>query len=689
MYLIPDLDCRTAEILRTLCKNQTPLSATRIGQEIGSTARSVNYHLNRIKPWLKKNGISVISKPNFGIALDATVEQITELGETIQRYVYYSKGKRIYIILFALLTKDTPLQIQDFEEILSISRSTAINSLHEARAWLYDYHLMLKSKPNCGYWIEGKETNIREALYQCIMKGSCEFHLQNELMEFCFSGKSRSERYISFIGMVSEYFFDTNIFYINNLINTILDIKLSDRSNYSLILKLAIMISRCRQKKFISIMCPGLGDIKQKNEYYWAEFLGKRFSKYFDITIGLEEISFIIRFLIDSQTRRPLDKHSSESSELKDLDQKLCDAIDSFLCQVSKRLHPSLMLDAELKSNLALHLSNIYFRTDEFFPEDNPVIIEIKKEYPRIHTVVSQSIADSKMSILKKYPDEIGYLTIHIATALERLQYQKKENKTVLLVCNTGAASALLLKTKIQSEFPEIIIENVISYKDLLGRRNFRAIDFIISTIPLQIVHAPPILVVEPLLREKDIENLRKAFIKDNSETKSLATANEHEGPSLISLIDAELIRLNLIASGWEGATDKAGELLLNQNIIEKRYIISMKKTIREFGPFMVAWPGVALLHASHDSGARKLGMSLITLKKSVEFGHLENDPVDIVIALSIPSHSAISLALDQLNCMLSDQNAVRIIRSAQRSTIVLNQIMQFSQEPAFSSDTV
>ncbi len=499
-------------------------------------------------------------------------------------------------------------------------------------------------------------------------------------MEFCFSGKTKSERYFSFIGMVSEYFCKINYFYINNLINTIIDIKLSDRSNYSLILKLAIMISRCRKKKFISIICPGLGDIKQKHEYYWAEFLGKRFRDYFNITIGLEEISYIIQHLIDAQARRPLEQGLRESSDLKALDQKLSDAIDSFLCQVSKRLHPALMLDAELKSNLALHLKNIYFRTDEFFPEDNPVINEIKKEYPRIHAIVSQSIAESKMSVLKKYPDEIGYLTIHIATALERLQYQKKDNKTVLLVCNTGAASALLLRTKIQSEFPEIDIEKVISYKDLLGRRNFRGIDFIISTIPLQIVHAPPILIVEPLLREKDIENLRKAFIKDRTEKESLAEEKELEGPSLIRLIDAELIQLKINASGWEVATEKAGELLLRQNIIEKRYIQSMKKTIQEFGPFMVAWPGVALLHASHDSGSRKLGMSLVTLAKPVEFGHFENDPVDIVIAVSIPARSMISLALDQLNNMLSDHHAVTTIRSAQRSSVVLNQINHFSQ---------
>jgi mannitol/fructose-specific phosphotransferase system IIA component (Ntr-type) len=40
--------------------------------------------------------------------------------------------------------------------------------------------------------------------------------------------------------------------------------------------------------------------------------------------------------------------------------------------------------------------------------------------------------------------------------------------------------------------------------------------------------------------------------------------------------------------------------------------------------------------------------MSLVTQQIPVEFGHAENDPVDIIIALSIPQGYSIPMALDQ-----------------------------------------
>lgn len=51
----------------------------------------------------------------------------------------------------------------------------------------------------------------------------------------------------------------------------------------------------------------------------------------------------------------------------------------------------------------------------------------------------------------------------------------------------------------------------------------------------------------------------------------------------------------------------------------------------------MVVAPGVALAHARPEDGALQLGLAVATLREPVEFGHAENDPVDVVFAFGSP----------------------------------------------------
>jgi hypothetical protein len=90
---------------------------------------------------------------------------------------------------------------------------------------------------------------------------------------------------------IDGYLKEINFYYLNNILNTILDIHITDRNNYRLILRLAILIARIKRGGKIGLICPGLGDFKQKNEYYWVEFVTKRICKYYEISLGLEEVS--------------------------------------------------------------------------------------------------------------------------------------------------------------------------------------------------------------------------------------------------------------------------------------------------------------------------------------------------------------------------------------------------------------
>jgi PTS system ascorbate-specific IIA component len=90
-------------------------------------------------------------------------------------------------------------------------------------------------------------------------------------------------------------------------------------------------------------------------------------------------------------------------------------------------------------------------------------------------------------------------------------------------------------------------------------------------------------------------------------------------------------------AEDWRAAVRAASQLLVDVGAAEPRYVDRCIATVEELGPYMVVAPGVALAHARPEDGAVAVGLSAITLREQVEFGHAENDPVDVVFAFGSP----------------------------------------------------
>lgn len=129
--------------------------------------------------------------------------------------------------------------------------------------------------------------------------------------------------------------------------------------------------------------------------------------------------------------------------------------------------------------------------------------------------------------------------------------------------------------------------------------------------------------------------------------------------------IDESLIKTNIEIKDWIEAVKAAGELLLNNDIIEERFIDGMIKVVKEKGPYIVISKGLAIPHARPEDGAKKVGISIVTIRKPVNFGNKNNDPVKVVIALSsVDSESHIEL-LSNLVKILNDKEKFEVIKNA------------------------
>jgi PTS system ascorbate-specific IIA component len=143
----------------------------------------------------------------------------------------------------------------------------------------------------------------------------------------------------------------------------------------------------------------------------------------------------------------------------------------------------------------------------------------------------------------------------------------------------------------------------------------------------------------------------------------------------LITLLNEHTVRARVAVADWEQATEAVGQLLVDAGKIDAGYIEAMKRVLKELGPYAVIAPGIVLLHARPEDGVLSPCLGLITLTKPVEFGHSENDPVDIVLALGATDKKTHISALQQLAMLLGDEKGLELIRSAPDSRTLLENI--------------
>lgn len=163
------------------------------------------------------------------------------------------------------------------------------------------------------------------------------------------------------------------------------------------------------------------------------------------------------------------------------------------------------------------------------------------------------------------------------------------------------------------------------------------------------------------------------------------------EGPAseihLGSMLTEKAIKVRVRVKSWEEAVGRAGEILVEDGAVEDRYIEAMRRVLKEMGPYAVIAPGIVLLHARPEDGVNRPCLAVMTLETPVPFGHSQNDPVDLVVAFGAVDKKAHLSALQELARVLSDQAAVKRIRTAPDCRAVLAIVRSFVAEPGPRSE--
>jgi PTS system ascorbate-specific IIA component len=95
----------------------------------------------------------------------------------------------------------------------------------------------------------------------------------------------------------------------------------------------------------------------------------------------------------------------------------------------------------------------------------------------------------------------------------------------------------------------------------------------------------------------------------------------------------------------WEEAVTAAAQPLLRDGAIKPEYIDHMISSIKEYGPYIVIAPNIAMPHAQGDIGVNETSFSFLKLNKPVHFSDSsEHDAQLIFVLASVDSASHLGL---------------------------------------------
>jgi len=132
-------------------------------------------------------------------------------------------------------------------------------------------------------------------------------------------------------------------------------------------------------------------------------------------------------------------------------------------------------------------------------------------------------------------------------------------------------------------------------------------------------------------------------------------------------ILENKTFALQEKAQTWQQAVKKSVDLLVACGCAEACYYDAILNSVKEYGPYFVIAPGIAMPHARPEQGALKIGFSLVSLAQPLNFGNATNDPVDLILCITAPDKEALNeKVIVEVMDLFDNENALKHLRSAQ-----------------------
>lgn len=474
---------RQEELMQILLKSTEPITTSNLAKILNVSSRTIRTDLAKVESEVLTNGLTLEKKPHIGVWIEGTIEQKDRLFLNItgkQKNIEpYTKEYRRSSILVHILLENNKIYLDQFAEIFFVSRSTIEKDLIWISDWLKEHNLQLLKKSNEGFYVEGNEENIRNAVGL----------LANEL-----NGKEMS------IESLLETYLDMDIKAVEDIVytwNHSYEMGLSEVNIDNLAFHASIMLVRIAQKK--SLKANQFNELNSNEFSYKQEFneLIQELSGYSKMDIPKAESDYLLMHLYGMYLNEPSFIENSLLNDLRIVAERIG---EDFIKNLDQIVALDLASNVQFKQSLILHLLPTVYRLKYGLNLYNPLLSEIKTNYPG-----SYSMAKLINSSFEKYlgieasEEEVAYVALHISIVVE----QSSDQIQAAVVCSMGIGVSRFLSVKLNENFPNI--EFIHCSSDEIQK--IESCKYILSTVKLNIDRS--YLMINPLLKDIDIERIR------------------------------------------------------------------------------------------------------------------------------------------------------------------------------------
>lgn len=390
-------------------------------------------------------------------------------------------------------TDKDTIKLEDLADSMYVSLSTVKNDLKEVKKILNEYNLKISSKHKQGICIEASEEDI---------------------IKFIINYSNKVDNSLSIKDFLN-----------NNIIENLFSIKkiLLDTLSYE-----NMILTDNEFKNIVNYISIYL----IRNNTNQSDFIKEYIKKY------------------KSKKEKPI----SEDEQLL-----IRKAIKEFCRDLNIATSINLSHDKIFEECLFNHICNLYKRADLGINQYEITAGEIKLKYPfpfELGKIAKKTI--EKNLNMEISEDEVENIALHIGGALERIDKrdEKKVYKTII-VCTSGVGTSMLIKSKLENIFKGKleIIKVIPSY--LIDYINVLDIDFVISTVEVNLENVN-VIKVSPMLTDKEIKLIEKY----------IETENVYIDLDIQNLFSSELFFKDIKAETRSQVID-----IMSKKLVEKGYI--------------------------------------------------------------------------------------------------------------------
>lgn len=465
---------RQNEIIKLLNQYHI-LSADKIAKMLNVSTKTIRNEIHKINSSLNLNYI--ISQKGTGYLINEQIQLEKE---------YASEQNIQYLILKKILNHDF-YNFYELADELFISESNLQRYIKRVNEIIQKRNSSIKiCRQRNQLYLNGTETEKRQITT---------YFLMNELNQYNFN-----------LSMYQSLFLRIDILELQKIItefNNAHHLNLRDVEIISLVIHVALMLERVIRGNEIINEVDFVNDEYNHLSIQFANILQIRY----EIKLNKSEIKYLSLLLAGKVP-------SIEENDINEVKQ----FIQQLIIEINESFDVDLQQDSKFTDNFLIHLIGLKRRITNHTFLNNPLIKELQKNFPVIYDMsVFIALKIQEFFSTQLYEDEIGYITLHLMGAIERLHTSL--HKKIVLIYPFGQAGYDYIVKKINHIHDlEIEICCQLSMFDAFQIKEYQP-DLVISFVHIEEKVGYPIYVCHNLLLEEDIENIYN-ILKGNHTVK-------------------------------------------------------------------------------------------------------------------------------------------------------------------------